>query len=157
MASLKCSGCGYGIHYHDEPDDTEYIFCELSKWEALEEENMASGWLEFEHDNTFVYAWKCAECGTFAFFDRGGHVTGVYKPNKEFASEPMQEPAEFGLFFDDVLWYDITEEDIPASEILKKYPKHLWLMKNDDEMRVYEDRARTKCLRQYRRIPVGES
>lgn len=25
MASLKCSNCGEGIHYHDEADGTQYI------------------------------------------------------------------------------------------------------------------------------------
>ena len=157
MASLKCSGCGYGIHYHDEPNDTEYLFCTMDVWAKIESEILTSSWVEAEYYEQIVYAWKCAECGTFAFFDRGGRVTGVYTPNKELSSEPMLEPVEFGLFFDDILWYDITEQDIPASEILKKYPQNLWLMKNDDEMRVYEDRARTKCLRQYRRIPVAES
>ena len=24
MASLKCSHCGFGIHYHDEPNGVEY-------------------------------------------------------------------------------------------------------------------------------------
>ena len=155
MASLKCSGCGHGIHYHSEPDGTQYMFCTLSDWEAFEDENLPADCLEAEHYEQFIEAWRCSECGTIAFFSNRVHVESVYTPNENFSSEPMSEPAEFGLFFDDILWYDITEEDIPASEILKKYPKHLWLMKNDDEMRIYEDRARTKCLMQYRRIPVA--
>ena len=35
MASLKCSKCGYGIHYHDEPNGTEWIEFELNTWEKL--------------------------------------------------------------------------------------------------------------------------
>ncbi len=35
MASLKCSKCGYGIHYHDEPNGTEWIAFELNTWEKL--------------------------------------------------------------------------------------------------------------------------
>lgn len=29
MTTLKCSYCGYGIHYHDEPDGTQYFFIPL--------------------------------------------------------------------------------------------------------------------------------
>ena len=73
MASLKCSFCGYGIHYHGEPpDDTEYIFCTPDTWAKIEKENLTSSRLEGEYYELFVYAWKCAECWTFAFFDRGG-------------------------------------------------------------------------------------
>ncbi len=155
MSSLKCSGCGYGIHYHDEPNDTEYMFFTLDTWAKIENETLTSSWVGGEYYELTVYAWKCPECGTFAFFDQRGKVTGVYQPTKEFSSEPMREPTEFGLFFDDILWYDIAEDDLPASEILKKYPQNLWLRKNEEEMRVYADRAMKECVAQYRRIPIA--
>ena len=66
----------------------------------------------------------------------------------------MQEPFEFGLFWDDFQWFDITENGTPASEVLKKYPGNLWFAKNDDELRFYSDAARTNCLAQFRRLQV---
>ena len=64
----------------------------------------------------------------------------------------MQEPFEFGPFWDDFQWFDITEDDIHASEVLTKYPDNRWLAKNDNEMRIYSDIERTKCIAQFRRI-----
>lgn len=157
MASLKCSFCGHGIHYHGEPPDgTEYIFCKISDWEKIEEKNLPSDDLESENKELLKYAWKCSECGTFAFFDERGHVTAVYTPKKENSSDVMNEPKEFGVFFDDYLWYEITEDDISASEVLKKYPQNLWLLKNEDEMRIFKDREMKNCVDEYERIKVEE-
>ena len=82
------------------------------------------------------------------------HLSEVYTPNDEFSSAPMQEPFDFGLFWDDFLWFDITEDDIHASEVLTRYPQNLWLAKNEFEMRLYSDEARTNCVRQFRRLKV---
>ena len=159
MASLKCSFCGHGIHYHGEPPDgTEYIFCKMSDWKKIESENLPSDNLELEHKHSLKYAWKCSECGTFAFFDERGQVTAVYTPKKITSddTEKLQEPTEFGVFFDDYLWYDITEDEISAAEILKKYPQNLWLLKNADELRIFEDKEMTNCIKQYSRIDVAK-
>lgn len=157
MASLKCSFCGHGIHYHGEPPDgTEYIFCKLADWQKLEKKNLPSDDLESEDNGLLKYAWKCSECGTFAFFDERGQVTAVYTPRKNFSPVSMQEPTEFGLFFDDYLWYDITEDEISAAEILKKYPQNLWLLKNDEEMRIFKDKEMTNCIEEYSRIDVAK-
>lgn len=66
----------------------------------------------------------------------------------------MQEPFEFGPFWNDFQWFDITENGTPASEVLKKYPGNLWFAKNDDELRFYSDATRTNCLAQFRRFQV---
>ena len=157
MASLKCNRCGYGIHYHGEPDGTEYVFVKLSDWREMERENLPSDCLELEHYDQFIDAWKCSECGTFAFFDKYGHVTHVYAPDKEISENTMQSPTVFGLFFSDIVCDEATESRIPASEILTKYPNHLWLLRNETMMRLFEDEAGTKCTAQYSRIPIAES
>ena len=82
------------------------------------------------------------------------HISSVYTPNEEFSSAPMQEPFEFGPFWNDFQWFDITENGTPASEVLKKYPGNLWFAKNDDELRFYSDATRTNCLAQFRRFQV---
>ena len=86
-----------------------------------------------------------------------GHVTHVYAPDKEISGNTMQSPTVFGLFFSDIVWDEATESKIPASEILTKYPNHLWLLCNETMMRLIEDEAGTKFTAQYSRIPIAES
>lgn len=64
----------------------------------------------------------------------------------------MQEPFEFGSFWDDFQWFDITEDDITAAEVLTKYPDNFRFAKNDDELRFYSDAARTNCIAQFKRF-----
>lgn len=157
MASLKCMFCGYGIHYHGEPEGTEpieHVFCTIDNWRELELENIDSGWLENEHEEKFFYAWRCERCNTFIFFDHKLKNIGTYAPKDEFSSEPMQEPVDFGPFWNDFQWFDITEAFTPASEVLTKYPDNLWFAKNDDELRFYSDKTRTNCVAQFKRIQV---
>ena len=158
MAVCGCGFCSYAIRYHGEPEGTtpiEHVFCHLSDWRKLEEENLTADWLETEHDGIFFYAWRCARCGTFTFFNDRWKYIGTYTPKEEFSHEPMQEPFEFGPFWNDFQWFEITEsDDNHASEVLTKFPSNCWLAKNDDELRIYEDEARTNCIAQFRRIQI---
>ena len=157
MSVVGCGFCSYAIRYHGEPEGkypVEHVFCTIDNWRALEEENLPADSLEIEHDGIFFYAWRCARCGTFMFFNDDWKNIGTYTTKEEFSSAPMQEPFEFGPFWDDFLWFDITEDDIHASEVLTKYPQTHWLAKNDNELRIYEDKARTKCVAQFRRLEV---
>ena len=157
MSSLKCSFCGYGIHYHGEPEGTEpveHYFCTLDKWKKLEKENLPADSIEIEHEYPFIESWRCARCGSFIFFKNGIKVAEVYTPNENFSSEPMKEPFEFGPFWNDFQWFDITEDDVTAAEVLKKYPGNSWFKKNDDELRFYTDEACTNCVAQFRRLQV---
>ena len=157
MSVVGCGFCSYAIRYHGEPEGTEpveHVFCTLNKWRELEEENLSADRLEIEHDGIFFYADRCVRCNTFMFFNDRWKNIGTYTPNEEFSSAPMQEPFDFGPFWDDFQWFDITEDDIHASEVLAKYPDNLWLAKNEFEMRLYSDEARTNCVGQFRRLKV---
>ena len=160
MASLKCGFCGYGIHYHGEPEGTEpieHIFCSIEHWRTLEQENLPADSLEIENDDIFFYAWRCVRCNTFTFFNDRWKYVGTYTPREEFYSELMQEPFEFGPFWNDFQWFEITESDNNlASEVLTKFPSNRWFAKNDSEFRVYEDEALTKCVAQFKRIEVAK-
>ena len=154
MASLKCGFCGYGIHYHGEPEiaaDVEHYFCQLSRWREFENKNYNLS----EHWKEFIESWRCERCGSFSFF-ADDSVSGIYLPKENSSKENMKEPFEFGPFWGDHLWFDITEADTPASEVLKKFPNNMWLAKNNEEMRIYEDEAQTKCINQFKRICVAE-
>ncbi len=155
MAVCGCGFCSYAIRYHGEPEEeypVEHVFCRLNDWRELEEENLPADSLEIEHDEIFFYAWRCARCGTFTFFNDDWKCIGTYTPKEEFSSASMQEPFEFGPFWDDFQWFDITENGTPASEVLTRYPQTRWLAKNDDELRIYSDIERTNCVAQFRRI-----
>lgn len=155
MAVRGCGLCGYQIRYHGEPEGTEpveHYFCTLDKWRELELENLPADRLEWEHEEFFFYAWRCIRCNTFMFFDYNLKSIGVYTPKEEFSSAPMQEPFEFGPFWDDFQWFDITENGTPASEVLTRYPQTRWFAKNDNELRFYSDVERTNCVAQFRRI-----
>lgn len=155
MGVLGCCFCGHQIRYHGEPEGDvpiEHIFCRLDKWQELEKLDLTADWLECDHEEKFIYAWRCERCGSFSFFSDYVHVSGVYVPTDNFSTEPMKEPFEFGLFWDDILWFEITESNTLASEVLTKFPGNLWLAKNDDELRFYKDQNRTECVSQFKRF-----
>ena len=159
MAVRGCIFCGFQIRYHGEPEGTtpiEHIFCHLDDWNKFEVENLTADWLESNHEESFSYAWRCPRCGTFIFFDYLLKNIGTYTSNEIFSNSPMQEPAEFGPFWNDFQWFDITESDVTAAEVLTKFPGNYWLEKNEDEMRIYEDAAKTKCIQQFRKFKRPE-
>ena len=159
MAVCGCGFCSYAIRYHGEPEGTEpveHILCTIENWRELEDENLNADWLEMEHDGIFFYAWRCARCGTFTFFNDQWKYIGTYTPKENFSSKPMQEPFEFGPFWDDFQWFEITEsDDNHTAEVLTKFSGNSWLAKNDDEMRLYSDEAQTNCIAQFRRIKIA--
>ena len=157
MAVRGCGFCGYQIRYHGEPEGTtpiEHIFCPLNDWREFEVENLPVGSLEIEHEGVFFYAWRCARCGSFSFFDDYLKFAGFYIPKDKFSTEPMQAPFEFGPFWDDILWFEITEVDSPTSEVLTRYPQTRWLAKNDDELRLYSDVERKNCVAQFKKFEI---
>lgn len=159
MAVFGCLFCGERLYYHGEPEGkypVEHYFCPLDKWRELEAENLPADSIEIEHDYPLDISWRCWRCGSFSFFSDGIHLSGVYVPKENFSAEPMQEPFEFGPFWDDILWFDITESDIHAAEVMEKFPGNRWLAKNENEMRLYSDEARTNCVAQFRRFPCQE-
>lgn len=157
MSVFGCCFCGERLYYHGEPEDkypVEHYFCTLESWRELETENLPADSIEVEHEHPFIKSWRCWRCGSFSFFLDGIHLSGVYVPKDEFSDELMQEPFEFGPFWNDFQWFEITESDITAAEILTKFLGNYWLAKNENEMRIYEDEACTKCVGQFRRLQI---
>ena len=158
MAVCGCGFCSYAIRYHGEPEGkypVEHVFCTIENWQKLEEENLTADCLEIEHDGIFFYAWRCARCGTFTFFNDQWKYIGTYTLKEEFSSEPLQEPFEFGPFWNDFQWFEITEsDDNLTAEVLTKFPGNRWLAKNEEELRLYSDIERNHCVAQFRRIEI---
>lgn len=147
MGVIGCGFCGFQIRYHGEPEGkypVAHYFCTLEKWRKFENAIVL--------DVPRVESWRCKRCGTFIFFDYLLKNMGSYTPVENFSAAPMQEPFDFGPFWDDFQWFDITESDVTAAEVFTKFPGNRWLAKNENEMRLYEDAARTKCIAQFRRF-----
>ena len=160
MAVLKCAFCGERLYYHGEPEGkypVEHYFCKSDKWKEFEKENLPADSIEIEHEYPLIKSWKCWRCGTFSFFSDYTQVPEIYVPQENFLIEPMQEPIEFGPFWNDFQWFDITESDVKASEVLAKFPDNHWLAKNETELRIYEDESHTKCIGQYKRFQIPEN
>ena len=108
MASLKCCKCGYGIHYHDEPNGTEWIAFELNTWEKLLSSQKeissyksytASGWYSI---------WKCSECGTLHVFKTNEiHLYKAFEHTDGFVWE--KDNGKKCVAFEDFVWDQITE------------------------------------------------
>ena len=82
MASLKCSKCGEGIHYHSLPQNIEYIYFSKMVWKKvcntrfdkntkdMDESGKypklyRSSTIENDYSGEFLKIWKCPVCGTF--------------------------------------------------------------------------------------------
>mgnify|MGYP000246414220 CR=1 FL=1 len=99
MSSVKCSKCGAGIHYHGEPDGTEYIYIPKSDWDIITSSHFdpaekifddtkdypklfRSGTIEEDFPAAIHKFWQCPKCGTLLFFDDEGNVVSIFEPSK---------------------------------------------------------------------------
>ena len=69
MASLECSNCRYGIHYHGLPEGIEYIFFKWDDWKKIESKKFTSD--EIESENLSGYSEKGEEGQDDAGEDHG--------------------------------------------------------------------------------------
>ncbi len=98
MASIQCSQCKTGIHYHGEPSGIEYTFIKEDDWGKIiisrfdpQNKRFAEGSsvpmlfqtdsIESDFESAIWKAWRCPECGTIMFFDKNGRVIREYKEN----------------------------------------------------------------------------
>ncbi|SEQ21927.1 hypothetical protein SAMN02910289_01535 [Lachnospiraceae bacterium RM5] len=126
MASLKCSKCGEGIHYHSLPQNIEYIYFSKMAWKKVcntrfDKNNKdmdesgkypklyRSSTIENDYSGEFLKIWKCPVCGTLHFFDNKINVKKVFVKNDNV---DIVGYTEIGVMFADYLWDDITEQDI---------------------------------------------
>ena len=126
MASILCSKCNTGIHYHSEPQGIEYYFIKQDDWKEICQSKFNPDKKEMNHTRyprlyrtdtleddfakSIVKMWKCPNCGTFMLFDNRGNVTKTYEEsNVSFVGESIFE----GIYFDDYLWDQITNASKP--------------------------------------------
>lgn len=146
MASLKCSNCGNGIHYHDEANGTQIIFFTEDEWNRLTESEMYVSRYTLDGGDYYTF-WKCPECGALHRFDsESNKVRAVYKKKEEYCS--LNNNCECYVGYVDYDWDQITEGQIVGKEIDAKYPNckklciedygTILIIQSDDNKEEYE-------------------
>ncbi len=145
MASLKCSKCGEGIHYHSLPQDIEYIYFSNVAWEEIcsirfDKNNKVmdesgiypklfrSSTIENDYPGYFLKIWKCPTCGTLHVFSDNGNVKKIFVSDD---SENIDDYAEVGIVFGDYLWADVTDRDISNEQLLSVKPSFYVRLSSD--------------------------
>lgn len=130
MASLKCSNCGCGIHYHDEADGTQLIVFKESVWNNLLNSDIPVSRYILDGTEDYLEIWRCKNCETLHIFD-GVDVSIAYRKIDNVTKEPVNGENYVGYV--DTDWSIITEDRILGREIAKKYPdcKKIRIVKSD--------------------------
>ena len=154
MASLKCSHCGFGIHYHDEPNGVEYTALSQELWNSFSKTDKPIVRYVLDGNDDFLCIWRCPECGCI-------HTFEAYRPIFKQAYIPCDDVAIYTeskkyLVFIDFLFEDISERGLSAKEFANggKYSSDsfFYAMINNECVIVYSDETCTKEIRKYKSI-----
>ena len=151
MASLKCNNCGYGIHYHDEPDGTEHFAISFSTWEwyLLEGKSIIRSFLDGPQD--YLTIWRCKECGCLHTFPAHSvMVKRAYAPCEYDPAAEIINGIKYRIF-DDYLFDAVTEDNITAKDFdsSNKHGACYYAMIGDNYIYLYDDakfQRVTKCF-----------
>ncbi|GEM_PF-4414843 len=154
MASLKCSQCGFGIHYHDEPNGIQYIAISQELWNSFSGTDKPIVRYVLDGNDDFLCIWKCPECGCI-------HTFKAYRAIFKQAYIPCDDvviptTARKYLIFIDFLFEDISERGLTAETfaISGKYRTDgfFYAMITEKEIILYEDEHYTKSLKYFTAI-----
>ena len=141
MASLKCNNCGYGIHYHDEPDGTEHIAIPFSTWEFFYSTNVPVVRYLLDGPEDYLIIWRCQKCGCLHTFLAGGIlVTRAYAPCEITSTAKTDNGIKYRVF-DDRLFDAVAEDDATAKEFeaYGKYRDCYYALIGDDYLLTFDD------------------
>ncbi|MCM1578387.1 MAG: hypothetical protein NC078_06285 [Ruminococcus sp.] len=157
MGSLKCSGCGFGIHYHSEANGIEYSAVPFDDWQTYRKSATPVICFVSDKDSPWIIFWKCPECGTFHKFDEHWHVDKVYKPDFDDRT-PCTDGEKVYLFSDFLLDWEIGEEELTASQFENSpnYGRTLFAVLTNENMSVFSDRECTRFLLKFKAVPMEE-
>ena len=96
MASIQCTKCKTGIHYHGQPKGIEYIFIKECDWDKITSSSFdpknkqyksesfppmlfQADTIEADFEELIEKAWKCPECGCIMIFDVHERVVAAYQ------------------------------------------------------------------------------
>lgn len=157
MASLKCSKCGYGIHYHEEPNGVEWIAFELDTWNELCASTKLISSYETDTKNGWYTIWKCEKCGTLHIFKAMDIQLDRVLELQDIAEFQAQEEKLVDcIAFEDIAWDQITETeengnafDLRFMEFPRKYVRF-----SKNSLYVYGDANFTILEKTYKLITL---
>ena len=155
MASLKCSKCGYGIHYHGEADGTQTILFREEVWNNLTYSDMIVSRYTLDGTNDYLTIWKCKECESIYLFQ--GMTTKVFRAYQLIHKNViLDDSVEKYIGFIDIDWDIITEESIRGEEIFDKFPecKPLKVDISEQYLIMYNSDEPSKPHKVYERIEI---
>lgn len=156
MASIQCSKCNTGIHYHGESNGIQYYFIKKNDWKKIctsyfdkynkifSEGNLPklfrSDTIEEDFSNNIIKAWKCPHCKLFMFFNRNDEITNEFEPikidNTNIISASTDSQTDY-IVFDDFTWDKLTERAIPNNEISSNLCHYYIAKINECSMEFY--------------------
>ncbi|MGN0537042.1 MAG: hypothetical protein ACI4M3_03575 [Acutalibacteraceae bacterium] len=139
MASLKCSKCGFGIHYHDEPNGVELTAIPLSTWDLFSFTNKPIVRYNLDGPQDYLIIWKCPNCGCLHKFMASS--TRLERAYELCSEETFDTCGTKYILFDDYDFDDISEKGLTASEYekLRDSYKAKLIIVNDDYILIYND------------------
>lgn len=148
MATLKCSNCGYGIHYHDEPDGTQIIAFPEKVWDNLSESDLFISRYILDGTDDYLTIWKCHQCGSLHLFKTD--ETAVFK---SFRNEEnfIRKDGEKYYSFSDYDWEKITEDRIKWADYIKirNHINPQCLIISPNHITFYSDNDLEKPIKSY--------
>jgi len=156
MASLKCSNCGNGIHYHDEANGTQYIIFNEKVWERLVNSDLYVSRYLLDGNEKYYLGWKCNQCGAIHIFNNDSAILlSSYK--KAESKENNFLIGERYIAFSDIDWDTITETQIYGRDIIEKHPycTKISIIQNNERFWIYNSNG-FKVNSYYESIPIME-
>ena len=153
MASLKCNHCGYGIHYNDEPDGTEYMVIPFSTWDTFSTTDKPICRYILDGNQDYLIIWKCSNCGCLHIFIAGeAKISGAYIPDEKKHVSQIPTGKKYHVFADYV-YEVIAESGISAKEYesSNEYPSHYYAIINNDYIYLSENDEFTHITDIFRR------
>lgn len=154
MASLKCSHCGFGMHYHDEPNGIGYTALSQGLWNLFSETDKPIVRYLLDGNDDFLSIWRCPECGCIHVFEAFRSIfKQAYLPCNHV---DISTEAQKYLVFVDFLFEEISERGLTAKEFAHAgpYPANdfFYAMIDHESIIVYRDEACSEEVKKYKAI-----
>lgn len=121
MASIKCSCCENGIHYHDEANGTQFLAFRKETWETLTTSDLWISRYILDGTEAYYVIWKCDSCGAIHIFEADSpDLKAAYK--KVCVVSDTDDLDVAFVAYSDYEWAKITESRITGAVLPTQFP-----------------------------------
>lgn len=121
MASIKCSCCENGIHYHDEANGTQFLAFRKETWATLTASDLWISRYILDGTEDYYVIWKCGSCGAIHIFEADSpDLKAAYK-KVGVVSDTDDFDVAF-VAYSDYEWEKITESRITGTDLSTQFP-----------------------------------